>query len=371
MNIPETRNNFIIAHSGGGIASRELGMILGENGQNAFNGFITFGTPHLGTPAADRIQVPGEIEKIVAEICDNIVYPLTLQVWTFIHAIPLVNSYTSPKIMPILCDHLLVPIALKHIENHLLQGIEPQLTTNFVPNNVPPMITQNNAAFYGIETDTDTDNDEYDETMTARFSGAALGDPSTYQLWEAGDMDQAGIDLMHDAVSFFENNYVYWANAYNNIWCPICGFFEAYKIYQANKKAVNWLKDVNIWWKDIIGAVGVKIERVGCECSEYDHGTLVNTSYYHDMDPCLDTGNPGHGSYTICNDWYDVSVFSKPADGFILAESAINAPGANYPPREMPGSSHFQMRNDRNTEDAIELIFDFGLNAAFFHTDRR
>ena len=49
----------------------------------------------------------------------------------------------------------------------------------------------------------------------------------------------------------------------------------------------------------------------------------------------------------------------------------MNAPGANYPPREMPGSSHFQMRNDENTRDAIENIFKYGLGGTFFKTNER
>ncbi len=55
----------------------------------------------------------------------------------------------------------------------------------------------------------------------------------------------------------------------------------------------------------------------------------------------------------------------------VLTITAINAPGANYPPRELPGSSHFQMRNDENTQWAIEAIFDDGLNGNFFNTKRR
>ncbi len=61
----------------------------------------------------------------------------------------------------------------------------------------------------------------------------------------------------------------------------------------------------------------------------------------------------------------------KPSDGFILVESAMNAPGANYQPQKMIGSGHFQMRNDQNTRDAMYKIFDEGLIAHFFHTDRR
>jgi len=37
----------------------------------------------------------------------------------------------------------------------------------------------------------------------------------------------------------------------------------------------------------------------------------------------------------------------------------------------MPGSGHFQMRNDENTRDAVQKILDEGLGSTFFYTDRR
>jgi hypothetical protein len=60
------------------------------------------------------------------------------------------------------------------------------------------------------------------------------------------------------------------------------------------------------------------------------------------------------------------------ADGFILAESAMDFPGATYPPQIMEGSNHFQMRNDSKTKVAVDLIFDFGIDGRpFFRTERR
>jgi hypothetical protein len=37
----------------------------------------------------------------------------------------------------------------------------------------------------------------------------------------------------------------------------------------------------------------------------------------------------------------------------------------------MIGSNHYQMRNDENTRDAMEAIFDDGLDKTFFKTDKR
>lgn len=61
----------------------------------------------------------------------------------------------------------------------------------------------------------------------------------------------------------------------------------------------------------------------------------------------------------------------KLSDGFILKESAMNAPGANYEPRFMPGSNHMQMKNDKQMEIAVDEIFVNGLGKNFFKTDPR
>jgi hypothetical protein len=59
------------------------------------------------------------------------------------------------------------------------------------------------------------------------------------------------------------------------------------------------------------------------------------------------------------------------ADGFLLAESAMDFPGATYEPQKMEGSNHFQMRNDSNTKNAFKKIFDDGLGQTYFVTKRK
>ena len=68
---------------------------------------------------------------------------------------------------------------------------------------------------------------------------------------------------------------------------------------------------------------------------------------------------------------YTVDFTKRESDAFILAESAMNGPGMNYPPRKMDGSNHLQMKNDSNTKDAVKAIFEFGLGRDYFKTDKR
>jgi len=77
--------------------------------------------------------------------------------------------------------------------------------------------------------------------------------------------------------------------------------------------------------------------------------------------------------YDYCETTVILQTQLKPNDGFILSESASNAPGANYSNHLMKGSNHLQMRNDDNTEVAMRYIFEqgCGTNNSFFKTEYR
>ncbi|HHH52278.1 MAG TPA: hypothetical protein ENK91_01345 [Bacteroidetes bacterium] len=369
------QNNFIIAHSGGSIASRVLGQAKDYSGNNAFNGFITFGGPHLGAAAADFLETPGNKERVIKEICTDLgegpglelagITPgigwLTGLPYTIFEALG-VDWADLCAVMPVFADPFI---------NNMLYGVEPQLTTDYVQNNVEPMQTQHNAAFYGIETDTDEDGDDIDETLTPRFIGNLTNDANGYSLWGAGQADQDGIDLVNDVVTLYNNHEDFWY--YSWLFCSIrisplfCT--SKYNKYKAFKKGVKFLKKINPYWKTIIGAEDIDIEQVGCACvriDPYDGWEDWDIDYsITDCDQMDDT----YCDYVV--PVYERTSVHKPSDGFILAESAMNAPGANYQPQEMPGSGHIQMRNDENTKIATQLIFDEGLNGGFFNTDRR
>ena len=87
---------------------------------------------------------------------------------------------------------------------------------------------------------------------------------------------------------------------------------------------------------------------------------------------CVDNPDPNPWlNCAIYESNYTVDFTQRESDGFILAESAMNAPGANYTPRKMDGSNHLQMKNDSNTKDAVKAIFEDGLGGDYFYTDKR
>ena len=53
---------------------------------------------------------------------------------------------------------------------------------------------------------------------------------------------------------------------------------------------------------------------------------------------------------------YSTSFPTAPSDAFITVASASAFPGAAT--IAMPGSNHFQMRNDSNTRDVLNAVYD-------------
>ncbi len=361
------QNNFIIAHSGGSIASRVLGQAKDYSGNNAFNGFITFGGPHQGVVAADFLETPGNKEKVIKEICSDLGEGPYLEFNTIIGLGWTTGlQYTILEELGVgwsdLCS--VMPKLVESYIDDMLLGVEPQLTTDYIQNNVAPMQTQHNAAFYGIETDTDDEGD-IDETLTPRFLGNFLVNANDFPLWGAGQADQVGINLFHNVFTFYKNRRDFWYGEWDDCWVLCDSEWNKYKGY---RKGVNYLKNFNSTWKSIIGAEVTELQKIGCQCCEYifDEESQHFLWYCEDID-CDDLPNCKHTPRVK----YRRVAVHKPSDGFVLVESAMNAPGANYPPHEMIGSGHFQMKNDQNTKIATELIFDEGLNKSFFQTDRR
>lgn len=103
----------------------------------------------------------------------------------------------------------------------------------------------------------------------------------------------------------------------------------------------------------------------------YDYGNLTGTQIFYGNTDCEELESGSNTSSVECQPYYVNYTNTKPSDAFILAESAINMPGANYMPRVMLGSNHLQMRNDSEMEKAVDAIFFDGLGRDYFQTDFR
>jgi hypothetical protein len=358
-----TERNFIIGHSMGGLTARTLGVIENPNGLPYYNGFITFGTPHYGAYAADiLVDHPAAITNRVTAACEALSIGPALEE---------VNNSGTIGGLVVLFGFLegtlnsacgaLVEAGFPIVTGFATVGVEDELTTS-AASSIPPMATANNAVFYGIE---DDDN----ESLTPRFMGSMLNSPNSTGLYGADALDAAGIAAVASALTFYTTSMNTW-QAIHDDFCDgalfgLC-WTSAEQIACGYRDGVNWFPELNPSWKRLIGAERADLIQEGCECTDIYGQTAVLGST--DCDDVY-TGYP----WQVCSDKYRYEVNSYDSDGFILAESAMNAPGINYERQFMPGSNHMQMKNDSNMEEAVDKIFNDGIEAGrgFFNTDPR
>lgn len=376
--------NFIIAHSMGGLVVRNMGQLYDDDGNKLYDGLITLGTPHQGVYAADVYeQNPQLIEDILADACIALaagpgVDAIQQEHWlggiaaTLGIAGGIVDGFCG------LAQDVILPNLL---DNFVEQGIEDELTTTAVPS-LPAMHTQHKAVFYGIEDGNGAKpGTSNDGTFTPRFFGSLLKTPSDaeYGLYGADVMDNEGIEFYNDALNFYETELAFWQFAVDDLqlFCATMWFLVAPCVdlisatnHRNNwEEGVEWLNDFDYIWQGLVGAKQVNIEPTGtCTC------------YHEDQWGEFFQGSSGSCATLDCDigwpdDWMmeetEVVVTRHPSDGFILAESAMNGPDVNYPVELMDGSGHMQMKNDSNMEQAVDDIFLYGLNGQFFITDER
>ena len=365
--------NFIIAHSMGGLVTRVLGELQNPAGGPSYNGVITFGTPHLGAVSANTlIENPDKINNFLTKACQALAAGPASEAINNTGALGRL-AVTFGLVGGVLnagCEAG-VDIGFPEIQRFLETGLEHQLTTSEA-SSLPTTPTDNKAAFYGVEQDDD-------ETLTPRFIGSLLNPANSFPLYGADASDGLGITRVNDELNFYVSKHNFWNNRkapwYYYLTCLPCVVIKEIRfsnIAKDYKKGINWFPTLNPSWKDMIGALEMNVEQVGCQCSTYVQGQLEDQQIFYGNSDCEAFEYDYGTSWTECNPYFEVISSTKPSDGFILAESAMNMPGLNYPVQFMQGSNHMQMRNDGEMGKAVDLIFNNGIDGReFFITNKR
>jgi len=368
----DTEHNFIIAHSMGGLVARTLGqMIHPTTGAPYYNGLITFGTPHQGVFAANTlVENPQQISNALTNACQKLaIGPVKegINNTGALGSLAIMFGFGG-GILNYACEAGVgygFPALVRFVE----QGVEAEMTTSAAAA-IPDMPTDHKAVFYGREHGI-SEIGNSDGTLTPRFIGALLNDPSTFPLYGADASDALGIAEVASQLDFYVTKMNFWQNLHNEL-CP-GGFLSwcwsnAKPIAIAYKEGVDWFPTLDPTWQELIGARETNIVQWGCyywnedwyygQCTEY-------LGYDSNCDPSY--------SYDCEEPAYGPQLTIKQSDGFILEESAMNGPGMNYDVQFMDGSNHMQMRNDSNMEDAIKKIFRDGIEEGktFFRTPER
>ena len=98
---------------------------------------------------------------------------------------------------------------------------------------------------------------------------------------------------------------------------------------------------------------------------------MIEETFVDDPADCQDYSVGGqHFDCTASTEIeYVVETLSLPSDGVVLAESAMDYPGAGHVD-VMPKSNHMQMRNDSNTKAKLLKLFTSGYDDYFFTLER-
>jgi hypothetical protein len=379
-------NNFIIAHSQGGLVARVVDKLYSDAPWlgRRINGLVTFGTPHQGARILNNI---GDFNGFISSGCNDLLageveesVPNGLLIDLIIP-----NNIVSTVIQPICAlAGEAAPLAFSDFtqpitEDYKINPMTPILSQlNNFQSNIPKV------AFYGVE-------DQSNLLWKILFN---VKDrlPNSFPAFGADDDNKlvnaknANLSKYQTKVTFWQNQWSSLASNYCNGWewffAPVyCVFNDASVNSDRNKAIKNrdaWQKGAT-WWASAndkfattIGALDFQeVQTTGYECNcesvDYYGNTVYQWTELSDSPNC-----PNYGAWSGCSFTGNTDVqttfipITKESDGIVLRESAENFPGAASVGR-MEGSNHQQMRNDTNTRDRLNELWD-GQRGSFFYT---
>lgn len=373
--------NFVIAHSLGGMVMRNVEQFYSYDA-SPIGGIITIGSGHLGANiATTKATSPHKIEQMLGYTCKVFLNPFIIDKLGSLPSIIAqgINVLDGNKV----CDNLDDNI-FQGVEKLLNAPIDPDLTLDQAAS-WPANTTEHNIALYGIEDDQVTDvkitlKDEVgniksiktitvDGTLVPRFFGAAIKPPAEYDYFEADDSDNEGLMTFGEGINSYSIHQKKHRNTSRaaslafvlNPWRVELAAIAYAENNAANKyrDGLEWFTKINFLWKEVIGGIqDIEVNTSNCECEvENYYGDIIHNEIIpYNGTPCenYEAGHPLKTCYRLTT----LTADEYPTDGFLLAESTMAMPNSNYEPILMPGSNHFQMRNDSNLKKELERIFD-------------
>lgn len=384
--IEDPGQNFIIAHSQGGVVSRsflntELCYDNLPKSQLGYGGIVTFGTPNQG---ARIINNKTMFVTMASDMCVSLGGGKIQEALTFNFL-----GFTFQTVVDIqkLCDQfsgIVVPLITEfetpNITNSYAVGAS-DLTAinNGCPAN-PDFVSFPKVAFYGVEPP---------QNLMLRTVLYFSQSPNESEYFQANDdnalitqFNLLKLDYIAKAAEwkghyeYAEDKKKYWCNNWvgyipSPITLPLyaikCDYWtsEAKKkklVYDLYQNGVDWFDRFDDQYKAIIGSKGVTLTtKKYCVCKNEITGQKTETLITLDSE-C--ESDPSSALICFLKNKITTTKWEKESDGVVLAESASNIPFATAPPQKMVNSSHMQMRNDVNTKTSLNLIY--GGDVGFF-----
>lgn len=379
--------DFIIAHSQGGLVTRYLDKDLNTtntgNYYRDFGGIVTFGTPHGGAAIINSAQndVNPPIARFFEDAC---------------------NAMTNGPIAEGLGDSWYVKLfKLQKKANEFRQsmcenvgvfgntfarlytgklGVEYKTNASAILTLKTYTTPTPSVCFYGIKS---KEGLAFDILYSYTMQGA-----NNYPHFEAqkstSDAKTEATNTMNDYKNKAETKHWYRECKFRLLPLPSleCIWGWKYTYYYQYMEAVNFIKNADERWQDIIGARVVSYVPVYETICVNPNDLVVNnpnsnapylsnkykiadetTSSETPENPCIFPEVPVYITRIA------KQVTYKESDGIVLTESASAFTGAAYK-RPLRDSNHEQMKNDENTRIALMDVYE-GRRGSFFYTPPR
>lgn len=402
----EPDQNFVVAHSQGGIVTRAMAYLdhcfAGASEPN-FGGFVTFGTPNQGAMILNNASM---FDELIGDLCTELTVGPEKELLNNLSRIEFKIIGIEAKI------DFKLDEAIGDMASRVFCGI---LEDNFAPllraNQVPPICDDYRVGAPFLKEMNDCESQEFLELPKMAFYGVEpveallprtmqwlMVNPNTEDFFEANDdgtliaMWNENFFRYADRVAHWQDRYDRAALAYDNNKCYTalryywqkCIRFRTRKkenlaMVQAWQRGVDFLNSMDDRYKLVIGALEInRTKKEECWTQEEIVSRGGGPSQYG---PWVFSHVMGPGA-PLCgpkNPWdmnnYEVRTKilierkELPSDGVVLASSASDLPGATWVPQLCENSSHMQMRNDRNTERHLNKLYG-GEYHPFFETDK-
>jgi hypothetical protein len=394
--ITDHSQNFVIAHSQGGLVGRELDMIYDvlPDSVRRFNGMVTFGTPHNGAQILWSRDSSNLVNEMISDMCTAY---LTTQVLGILEDAPEILSFfikpnSVVSTIGNVCDTLSegLPLFLKSLYSGTSMDYPPfSPKVNELNGHGNPYIHK--AAFYGVEYDPVEDEDSFDPKQLIWRVASSAGDPPGIGPFE-NNIDTSKVSLANKVYEKMLMKIEYWrgeVESYESLpFIPCDGI--AWALYpidcliytalynNANQNLHEYRTAADAWnrldsqWKIVIGAKeAVPSGEYQCDCMTYNglEGWTMESSFTtNGASECENYEYPDLNTETWCS---YVPLFQwthKESDGVITVETQSGFPGVSNTWR-MDYNNHFQERGSTETKASLKKLFAGATDDNWFRTD--
>lgn len=366
------KNDFVIAHSQGGIATRYLDLmwdtdIVGTFGDRKFFGLATFGTPHAG---ADIALTKDQHAAFIANVVDAVFLEKLYNYRGWIKGvdkmIDSLNSFTEKR---------LTPIMLAGLHTKTLDEMRPGSSTMNKINRHTSRLHK--VAFYGTENAPECwrvmDNIVTKSVEDYPLFGA-IKDETFMKKVQA---------VQHDHEAKIASNK---RKLKKSSWLKPLDHLKnskRKKEIKAREKALQFLYNANTEWRFLIGSYHrdsfeTEITKKFIVTWQEKYGWLgkwyAQSRTFFDLQVANDFSNSiDHSVYKVKDKKITTQKFTVkrlkffPSDGVILERSQRAFPGVGTRTERMRENNHFQERNSPETQSCLESLLS-GHYDSYFKT---